>query len=68
MFLEGDAELSNVDTATRFSGTTFLDGRGATNRQNVVKISLAFEMTCSLVYFGYSNRFRTGQGPVVTLV
>lgn len=65
MFLEGDAVLDIVDTATRLSAATFLDGNVATYGQTVEGIWPTSLMTWSLVYSGYPNWLRIDQGSVL---
>ena len=63
MFLDGKALLHIVDTATRFSAATFLDGDFD---QSVEGIWLAFIQAWCTLYTGYPNRLRVDQGSSFT--
>lgn len=72
VWVEGDAFLHVVDTATRFSATTFLDwkpdsvGPEKDYGQSVDGVWEAFiECWCTL-YTGYPNRLRTDAGSIFT--
>ena len=66
MFLDGEAVLHIIDTATRFSASAFLDAHGSSYDQSVDEIWLAFlEIWCTL-YTGYPNRLRVDQGSAFT--
>lgn len=71
-WVEGDAFLHVVDTATRFSATTFLDWKPHSDGpekdygQSVDGVWEAFiECWCTL-YTGYPNRLRTDAGSIFT--
>ena len=66
MFIDRNAILHVLDTATRFSSATFLDSNGSEYGQTAYGVWLAFlECWCTL-YTGYPNRLRTDYGSIFT--
>jgi hypothetical protein len=66
MWIEGDAVLHVVDTATRFSATTYLDTNGADYGQGVDGIWSALVDCWVATFSGYPNRRRIDAGSVFT--
>ena len=62
MFIDSEAVLHVVDTATRFSAATFLKDYGL----SVEGIWLAFIEAWCTIHTGYPNRLRTDAGSVFT--
>jgi hypothetical protein len=64
MWIEGDAVLHVVDTATRLSATKYLDTNGAEYGQGVDGVWSALFDCWVAVYSGYPNKLRTDAGSV----
>jgi hypothetical protein len=64
MFIDGQAVLHVVDTATRFSSATFLDSHNGSFGHSVEGIWLAFIETWFTLYTGYPNRLRIDAGSI----
>jgi hypothetical protein len=64
MWVYGGAVLHIIDTATRFSSSTFLDKYNSNYGQSVDGIWTAFIETWCTAYTGYPNRLRTDAGSV----
>jgi hypothetical protein len=58
MFIDGQAVLQVLDTATRFSAATFLDSHNGTFEQNVKRVWIALIDTWLTLYTVYLNRLR----------
>jgi hypothetical protein len=67
MWIEGDAELHVIYTATRFSAITYLDTNGADYGQGVDGIWSALVDCWVATYSGYPRKLRTAVGSVFTL-
>lgn len=63
---DGDAILHVVDTATRFSATTFLDRNGRNYSQSVKGAWTASIECWSSLCTGFPNRLRTDAGSIFT--
>jgi hypothetical protein len=64
MFIDGQAVLHVVDTATRFSAATFLESHSGSFRQSVEGVWLALIETRFTLYTGYPNRSRIDAGSI----
>jgi hypothetical protein len=64
MFFDGSAILHVVDTATRFSASTFLDKHDYAYGQSVDGGWAAFLECWATVYSGKPNKIRTGAGSI----
>jgi transposase InsO family protein len=64
MFIDGQAVLHIVDTATRFSAATFLDSHNGSFGQSVKGVWLALIETRFTLYTGYPNRLRIDAGSI----
>jgi hypothetical protein len=64
MFIDRSAILHAVDTATRFSASTFLDKHGYAYGQSVDGVWAAFLECWATVYSGYPNKIRTDAGSI----
>jgi len=64
MFIDNQAILHIVDTATRFSAACYLDSNGAEYGQSLEGIWLAFVNIWCTVYIGLPNRLRADHGSV----
>jgi hypothetical protein len=64
MFIDGQAVLHVVNSATRFSAATFLDSHNGSFGQSVEGVWLALIETWFTLYTGYSNRLRIDAGSI----
>jgi hypothetical protein len=65
MFIDGQAVLHVVDTATRFSAVTFLDSYNGSFGQSVEGVWLALIQTWFTLYTGYPTRLRIDAGSIL---
>jgi hypothetical protein len=63
-FIDGQAVLHVVDTATRFSAEAFLDSHNGSFGQSVEEVFLALIETWFTLYTGYPNRLRIDDGSI----